>query len=146
MPRQHQGFTSIHSEGLLTCNDLLLAWVLLESYNKTDGYYHDYRDCTNESPELCQGGDTVLTLDMMRRSMATATDMATVLGETVDPTWATVLAKVTPLCTVLHRAMWDKSTLYACAPLSQDAWYLVDAQAHEGNKLTHSSCLAGLAN
>jgi len=80
--------------------DLLLAWVLLESYNKTDGYYHDYRDCTNESPELCQGGDTVLTLDMMRRSMATATDMATVLGETVDPAWATVLAKVTPMCTV----------------------------------------------
>jgi hypothetical protein len=62
-----------------------------------DGYLHVLHDCTNESPGICAGMDTTLTLSLMKRSFDVASDMARFLGEPVDPKWAEVQAKTTPL-------------------------------------------------
>ena len=69
----------------------------LQKNETDDGYLHDLHDCTNESPGVCPGMDTTLTISLMKRSFDIAADMAAFLGEPVDPQWAVVLEKTAPL-------------------------------------------------
>ena len=76
--------------------DFFSCWLQL---NETDGKLHDLHDCTSESKGICAGMDSTMTLSMARRSFDVVSEMATFVGETVDPKWCD--AKTTPLCVSL---------------------------------------------
>ena len=86
------------------------------SSNVTDGYLHDPRDCTNESPAPCSSFDTVMTLSMMRRSFDVVSDMAEAVGEPVDPKWAATLERVAPTSTLVGWMHIDDPTMHAPTP------------------------------
>eukprot|EP01046_Picozoa_sp_COSAG06_P005933 COSAG06_NODE_271_length_18677_cov_157.113360_4_plen_134_part_00 len=68
--------------------DFFSCWLQL---NESDGKLHDLHDCTSESKGICAGMDSTMTLSMARRSFDVVSEMATFVGETVDPKWCATI-------------------------------------------------------
>jgi hypothetical protein len=99
--------------------DFFTCWL---QKNQSTGLYHDLHDCTSESKGVCQNQDSTMTLSMARRSFDVISEMATAIGEPIDPKWEEVHAKIAPFPTgwmhldnVPGKAMSNRSGPHFCS-------------------------------